>query len=146
MSYNLNATSPLNIFVELEISSSKIFIPFSTVSLNLVSSFINVLVMRSFALSNSGYEFLIPSKKIGNSLWNTGSLLPKEWACRIPLLIILRKTYPLPSFEGITPSAIKKEEDFKWSAITLWLGFVIELSSPHRFVDSFIIGWNKSVE
>ena len=68
MSYNLNATSPLNIFVELEISSSKILIPFSTVSLNLVYSLINVLVIRSFALSNSGYEFLIPSKKIGNSL------------------------------------------------------------------------------
>ena len=31
----------------------------------------------------------------------------------MPLLIILLKTQPLPSLEGVTPSAIRKEDDLK---------------------------------
>ena len=40
----------------------------------------------------------------------------------------------------------KKDEDFKWSAITLWLGLSIVSSFPLKLTDSFIIGLNKSVE
>ena len=57
MSYNLNAISPSNFFEDEEISSSKIFSPFSTVSLNFVSSFKKVFKIKSLALSNSGKEF-----------------------------------------------------------------------------------------
>ena len=54
MSYNLKAISPSNFLEDEEISSSKIFSPFSTVSLNLVSSFIKVFKIKSLALSSSG--------------------------------------------------------------------------------------------
>ena len=56
-----------------------------------------------------------------NILKKIGSLDPNKCECLIPLLIILLKTYPLPSFEGRTPSAIRNELALKWSAITLKL-------------------------
>ena len=68
-------------------------------------------------------------------LKNIGSFAPRKWECLIPLLIILLSTYPRPSFDGRTPSAIKKELALKWSAMTLKLemffslGFILTASA-----------------
>ena len=67
---------------------------------------------------------------------NIGSLDPNKCECLIPLLIILLRTYPRPSFEGKTPSAKRNELALKWSAITLKLD--IFLSSCLTFVASDI--------
>ena len=121
VSWSLNTTSPeIVLSVILEIVSSRISMPFSKVSKNLYSSFLIAWVI-SFSLGfNSGYAELINFIKSFTSRCIKGSLASILYPCLMPLLIILLKTYPLPSFSGTTPSAIKKTADLIWSAITLW--------------------------
>ena len=61
------------------------------------------------------------------------------------LLMIRLKTYPLPSLEGNTPSAIKKAVERKWSAITLKddLNGPLGSSLGANLEMSLIRFWNK---
>ena len=76
--------------------------------------------MRLSALFSSVNASPICVIKAGTNFHINGSSQPIRCACRIALRIILRTTYPRPSFEGKTPSAIKKADARKWSAITRW--------------------------
>ena len=81
-------------------------------------------------------------------MYKNNSLTPRSLPCLIALLKTLLKTYPLPSFDGITPSFTRKVTALEWSAITFneksFLG-----SSPYFTPEilpiSSIIGNNKSV-
>ena len=48
-----------------------------------------------------------------------GPSIPRSLPCLAALLRSLLSTYPLPSFEGIIPSAIINVIDLKWSVIIL---------------------------
>ena len=121
----MKAKSPGNrLFFTLLRLSVKIFIPLASKIENFSSSVFNISVIKGSALFNSGYESDISLINVGTILQKIGSLLPKICVCLIPRLIILLKTYPLPSLEGKTPSAIRKALARKWSAITLWLAIL----------------------
>ena len=77
---------------------------------------VKVKSIIEFSISGKSHFFDSNGKvlrNVGKILSKIGSIFPRVWACLIPLLIILLRTYPLPSLEGVTPSAIKNDEDLK---------------------------------
>ena len=77
VSWSLNTISPEIISpVILEIDSSRISIPFSNVSKNLLSSFLITLVISICLLFNSGYAEPINFRSSSTSKYIKGSLAP----------------------------------------------------------------------
>ena len=58
------------------------------------------------------------STTLSTILYRNNSDCPNNLPCLTALLKILLRTYPLPSFDGITPSFTKKVTALEWSVIT----------------------------
>ena len=74
--------------------------------------------IRSRSSRRSGYASPITSITVAAVSTRNGSRRPRSRPWRTARRMIRRKTYPLPSFEGRIPSAIRKVIARLWSAIT----------------------------
>ena len=73
---------------------------------------------RSAVSFNSGYASCIRSRTAKTISCRNGFVCPSNRPCVIARRMILRSTYPRPSFDGSTPSEIRNVAAREWSAIT----------------------------
>ena len=120
VSWSKNTTSPLSLLpwgTSFK-AFSRMTSPLSNVSLKRSSSLSMTSSINDARSWSSGYALPISAMTNVATFAINGSVSPRRTPNRMALLAIRRRTYPRPSFDGMTPSPIKNVQARPWSAMT----------------------------